>query len=293
MDFVAEVPHIPTMGETIQADDFSVFPGGKGANQAVAAARLGGSVAMVGCIGNDEHGEQLSKKLSREDIDITYLKESNQFKTGLAMIGVDKQGNNSIITYPGANEDLTLEDVAAAEELFAKAKLVNLHWDVKQEVGEKFITVAHENNVEIILNLAPVKPITDKTLKLVDVLIVNEIEARMLTDIEVIDFETARKAALKLRNKGLKKVIITLGGTGVFLAAHQLERELLVPKVEVVDTTAAGDTFVGAFTRYYLENSFSKAVEMASKTASLAVTKPGAISSIPTKEEADVFLTNN
>lgn len=285
IDYVAQVPHLPVKGETIQATDFSIFPGGKGANQAVAAARMGGEVAMVGCIGKDKDGNYFKEVLAREGIDLTGLKESEGSRTGLAMIGLDTEGNNSIITYPGANEDLNRKDILALQEIFAQARITNLHWDVGKQVGEKFIELAHENEVKVVLNLAPVRPISSEVLKLVDVLIINEVEAEMLTDIKVIDFKSARKSAEALKKRGLDKLVVTLGEKGIAIFSSEKEQLLPVNEVEVVDTTAAGDTFVGAFTYLYLNNSLIKAAELAGKAASLAVTKYGAITSIPTREE--------
>jgi len=285
VDYVAQVPHLPIQGETIQATEFSIFPGGKGANQAVAAARMGGEVAIIGCIGQDNDGELFKKVLKENNIDLNGLKESSKTRTGLAMISLDKNGNNNIITYSGANEDLTIKDIIALESLFAKAKIANLHWDVSKKVGEKFIKMANDKNVKVVLNLAPVRPIDIDVLSLVDVLIVNEVETKMLTEIKVKNLKTARKAAEKLRKMGLKKVIITLGENGIALFDHNEEHFLSISDVEVVDTTAAGDTFTGAFTYFYLENSLVRAAELASEAASLAVTKKGAIPSIPFKKD--------
>lgn len=290
VDYVGKVPHLPVKGETVQATDFAMFPGGKGANQAVAAARMGGKVVMVGCIGEDEEGEFLKETLRGEQIKLTGLKISSHKRTGISLIGLDNHGDNTIITYPGANTEITVEDVNSYKSLFSEAKITNLHWDIKKEVGERFIEMAHENGLKVVLNLAPVRPIDSQILKLVDVLIVNEIEAKMLTNIEVLDFKSARRAADRLKKIGLKKIIITMGDNGIAVFAENKENYLSVYTVNVIDTTGAGDTFVGAFTQFFLNYSLIDAIKLASKAASLAVTKEGAINSIPELKDLDNFI---
>ena len=289
IDYVAKVPHLPVKGETVQATDFTTYPGGKGANQAVAAARMGGKVSMVGCIGDDEEGEIFKETFQKEGIDLEGLKISPDKHTGVSLIGLDENGNNTIITYPGANKDITLEDIKSIDDLFHSARITSLHWDIKKEVGEAFIKSANSHGLKIVLNLAPIRPINTEVLGLIDVLIVNEIEAKMLTDVEVMDLKSARKAADNLKVFGLERIIITMGGKGTVVFNRNEENYLPVYEVEVEDTTAAGDTFVGAFTQFYLERPLLESVKLASKAASLSVTRQGAINSIPRLEELNNF----
>jgi len=285
VDFVAHVPHLPVVGETVQAQSFEVFPGGKGSNQAVAASRMGSQAVIVGGVGNDKYGKLMIHEFKREGINLNYLKVDPQVKTGISLIGVDSIGSNQIITYPGANKSITKEDIFSLGPLLQETKIATLHWDIDKEVGETFINFAREKNNKIILNLAPVRPIDHRVLKKVDILVVNEVEAAMLTGYQVSNLNQTRKACTALVDMGLNNIIITLGEKGVFLNIESEETHINAPGVEVVDPTAAGDTFIGTLASFWLKEGLVKAARLACLAASLSVTKKGALPSIPDKEE--------
>lgn len=290
MDFVSYVEHLPEVGETICSDSFDMVPGGKAANQAVAAARLGSRVAMVGRVGEDELGKMMKSHLDFDNIETTYVLTTSQAKTGIAMIAVDKKGRNTIVTSLGANAFLSKEDIDEVSDLIQKAKFVVLQMEMKQEVGEYIIQQAKKHHVKIVFNLAPVVPVSDEVLADVDLLIVNETEASQLTGIKVNSADSTKAAADLLSRKGIEHVVITLGEQGaVYKTVNSYER-FLPPKIEAVDSTAAGDCFVGATTHFWKEyGNLSLAVRSAVEVAALSVTKKGAQSSLPTIDEYVAF----
>lgn len=285
MDFIVKTICLPNPGETVQAEDYLVLPGGKGANQAVAVSRMGGNVELIGCIGEDEYGESIKKDLKKNGVNLKHLRTTNNKKTGISLIGVEQSGNNIIITYPGANDSLSCKDIDDAKSIIENSKLVVLHWDVKQKVGEYFIKLSKKLGKKVVLNLAPIRPINEEVFKLIDYLIINEIEASKLSNVDVKNIESGMAAGKEIQNSGIEVVIITLGDKGAILFDKDEPKYYPALNVEVIDAIGAGDTFIGTFSKFCLEMTNQRAVSLACKAASLSVTRRGAMSSIPTNEE--------
>jgi len=293
MDLVIRTPRFPGPGETIIGSAFHTIPGGKGANQAVAAAKLGAQVTMVGRVGDDAFGTQQIANLSQLGIDVSRIQRDPEAATGVALIVLDEQGQNSIILAPGANMRLTLADLEAAEDALASAAILVLQLETPQKVVEQAIRVARAHGVVVLLNPAPARRLPPTLLSQVDVLIPNESETALLTGTEVNDIESARRAAAKLRAPGVGTVILTLGGRGALLLEGQKATHVPGYRVDVVDTTAAGDAFVGGFAVGLAEGQeLAEAVRLANAAGALAVTKLGAQPSLPTRSEVEAFLRN-
>ena len=293
MDLVIRTPRFPGPGETIIGSAFHTIPGGKGANQAVAAAKLGAQVIMVGRVGDDAFGDQQLANLSQLGIDVSRIQRDPKAATGVALIVLDEQGQNSIILAPGANMRLTLADLEAAEDALASAAILVLQLEIPQKVVEQAIKAARAHGVVVLLNPAPGRRLPPTLLSQVDVLIPNESETALLTGTEVNDIESARRAAAKLRAAGVGTVILTLGGRGALLLEGQKATHVPGYRVDVVDTTAAGDAFVGGFAVALAEGQdLAQAVRLANAAGALAVTKLGAQPSLPTRSEVEAFLRN-
>jgi ribokinase len=279
VDYVAKVPHLPVGGETIQSDKFSIFAGGKGANQAAAIAKSNKKVVYIGAVGQDNNGNFLKEEMKKSGVNIDYVFEK-ETSTGVSLIATSKKGENFIITHAGANKKLTKSDIDKIVPVLEKSKYVLLHWDIEKDVGEYFIKKAKELKNKIILNLAPVRPISENILKLVDYLIVNEIEASYLSNLEVKNIEDSKKAGRILLNQ-VANIIITLGEKGVVIVNKDFETHIAAEKIEAVDSTAAGDTFIGVFASQLIEENILNAVRAANKAAAISVTRYGAMPSIP------------
>jgi ribokinase len=286
MDLVFRTPRMPLLGETITGDGFQQVPGGKGANQAVAAARQGAQVRFIGAIGDDSFGHHAARCLAGEGIVIEDVASAAGTPTGVAGIFVDGSGANSIVLAPGANQLLSVAQVEAAAPAIASAAFLICQLESPLASVMKAIEIARENDVQVVFNPAPAQPLSDELLACVDYLIVNETEASQLSGIAVRDTHSATRAALALRERGAGAVLLTMGEQGVLVAAPDHERFIPAVKVAVVDTTAAGDTFVGAFTVGVARGlAVDEAVTEAQYAAAFAVTKMGAQTSIPTREE--------
>ena len=293
MDLVIRTPRFPGPGETIIGSAFHTIPGGKGANQAVAAAKLGARVSMVGRVGDDAFGAQQLANLSQLGIDVSHIQRDPKAATGVALIVLDEQGQNSIILAPGANMRLTLADLEVAEDALASAAILVLQLEIPQEVVEQAIKVARAHGVIVLLNPAPARRLPPTLLSQVDVLIPNESETALLTGTEVDDIESSWRAAARLRAAGVGTVILTLGGRGALLLEGQKATHVPGYRVDVVDTTAAGDAFVGGFAVGLAEGQYlAEAVRFANAAGALAVTKLGAQPSLPTRSEVEAFLRN-
>lgn len=292
MDLIVRTPRIPTPGETILGNTFATAPGGKGGNQAVAAAKLGAAVKMVGRVGGDDFGDQLRSGLNAVGVDTQFLKKDEETVTGVALISVDDKGQNSIIVVPGANGQVTRPDVDAARDAIREARVVVAQLEIPLDTVAYALRVAHDAGALTILNPAPAQPLPRELYQEIDVILPNETEASQLTNIPVTDFESASAAAKVLQEMGARRVIITLGSKGAFwLDEHQVERRILPFEVQVVDTTAAGDAFVGALAAGLAhELDWETTVRMASAAGALATTKLGAQPSLPTRAELDNFL---
>ncbi len=286
IDLVSSVASLPVPGETVLGNSFIKTPGGKGANQAVAASKLGGEVSFVGCIGSDQEGEILRSSLENANVNCDFLISRPEVSTGNAMIGVDAEGNNSIIVNSGANNALTQEDIVAAKEIVESAQVVLM----QLEISTKCLEVAVEMASGIkILNPAPVVDISKKLLEKIDVLIPNRIELARLSNKE--SFENLDELEAAAKGLGIQTVIVTLGSAGALLVSDKQTELISSPAVESVDTTGAGDAFCGSMAESLSRGlSFLESVEYSVTAGALSTTTYGAQISMPTRSEVDSFL---
>jgi ribokinase len=286
MDYILQVPHIPKEGETILSTNTDTSLGGKGFNQAVAAARSGAEVSMIGAVGVDEDGRIMKDLLDKEGINHEGLDEKSG-PSGKAYISIDAKGQNTIIVSPGANFKLTEEWVEAHRNVFKGADYCILQMEIQLPVIYSVLRLCREMGVATILNPAPVNAAFDRSqLNLVDYLVVNETELTLLAGHE----EDPEKAISKLLEQGVRSIIYTMGSNGSRFCSSDLDLSIPAFKVKAVDTTAAGDTFIGAFASRFDGKNHEEAMTYASRAAALAVTREGAIGSIPRKEEVDLMV---
>ncbi|HJA27310.1 MAG TPA: ribokinase [Candidatus Limosilactobacillus intestinigallinarum] len=287
VDTTLRIKRMPLPGETLAAADKTSAAGGKGANQAVAAARSGAQTAFVGQVGTDNGGEMMIKDLQDNGIDTTGIRENDQVGTGSAAILLDEDGQNSILVYGGANQQLSVDDVAAAKQQIAAADFVIAQFETPQEATLKAFQIAKENGVKTILNPAPAHQIDPALLKLTDLIIPNETESASLTGIIVTDETSMLMSAAKYAQMGVRNLIITVGAKGAFYCTQDGYNFVPAFKVNAVDTTAAGDTFIGSLSSQLKPDmsNIEKALVYAQRASSLAVQKMGALPSIPTHDE--------
>ena len=294
MDLVVRSPRIPKPGETIIGSDFRTVPGGKGANQAVAAARLGARVSMVGRVGNDAFGGALLDNLDGSDVDRAFVIRDPEAATGIALITVDDRGQNSIVVAPVANMNLLPADVEAAEGAIVASDALLLQLESPRETVTRAAEVARAHGVRVVLNPAPAGPILAALLPLVDVLIPNESETAYLAGMEVGDQAQAEAAAQALRDTGVGTVVLTLGERGAMLAWEGGMELFPAFDVTPVDTTAAGDAFVAGFAVALAEGrSLAEAVRWGNAAGALATTKLGAQPSLPTRRAVEGLLASS
>ena len=291
MDLVVKSKRIPAIGETILGGDFIMTPGGKGANQAVAAAKLGAEVFFIARLGDDVFGTQSLDNLNKEGVNTKYVIQTKGVASGVALITVDDAGNNVIVVAPGANQKLSPADVREAESCIASAGALVAQLEIPLETVEFAGRLAHNCGVPFILDPAPAQKLGPELLKMVEVLTPNETEAQILTGVEVTEEESARMAAENLLECGVKAVILTMGTKGFLLASEERTEFAAAIKVEAVDATAAGDAFTGglAFGLAKGQALFDAAL-FANRVAALSVTKMGAQSSMPTAEAVESFV---
>jgi ribokinase len=282
-DLVLRCAALPLPGETVHGRDFRTLPGGKGANQAIAAARLGASVAFIGCVGDDDFGRSAQFVLAGEGVDTTHLHVVAGTATGVAMILVDDAGQNSIALAAGANAALTTEHVDAAASLFEGAALFVCQLESPLDVVRHAIGRARAAGVPVLLNPAPAQALPVALLADVDVLVPNETEAALLVGADL----DPTAAAARLRALGPATVLLTLGADGLQIDSDGLVQRVPAPATgPVVDTTGAGDTFIGAFAVARVEGaSVAAAAAFAQKAAALSVTRPGAVGGMPYRHE--------
>ena len=291
MDLVVRTPKMPQAGETLAGTDFHLIPGGKGANQSVAAARAGATTRMVGCIGADAFGPVLLDSLTAAGVDVSGVTSLDGITTGTATIVVDDCGENRIIIVAGANGMVSPDFIQDQWPAIRQSDLILLQHEIPLQTVHTIIAQAHADGIQVILNPAPVYAMSRNILSQVDTLILNEVEASALTGLKVTDPNTARIVASTLVDLGVHTVIITLGSNGAIL--HNTRYELFQPafKVEVVDTTAAGDTFAGGYAASILSGKQPpEALLYASAASALAVTRLGAQTSIPDRTEVEAFI---
>jgi ribokinase len=290
-DMIIRLDRIPRPGETILGGAFSTAAGGKGANQAVGAARAGGSVTFVARVGRDMFGEQAVAGFVKDGINVEHIVRDAAAPSGVALIFVAKDGENSIAVASGANGVLAPADVKKAAKLFAQAAVVVMQLETPLATVQAAAEFAVKAGAKVILNPAPARPLPAKLLKRISILTPNETEAELLTGIKVTDTASAAKAAAKLRTRGVETVIITLGARGAFIA--EAGGNQLVPgfKVKAVDTTAAGDIFNGSLAVALAEGkALPAAIRFANAAAALSVTKLGAQPSAPLRRDIEKFL---
>jgi ribokinase len=289
IDLVVTTPKVPVMGETVMGSGFMTVPGGKGANQAVAAAKLGGNVSMIGCVGNDTFAEALLDNLKHNLVDITNVKVLDGVPTGTATIVVH-EGNNFIIVDPGANYKITPQMIDTIEDLIKESCIVVVQLEIPIEVVERVIDIANRYNVKVLLDPAPARNLNDSLLAKVDILTPNETECEILTGRPIKSVEDAKEAVVYLTKKGVQNVIITMGGNGVVYNSGKDIIHKSVPKVKVVDTTAAGDSFSGALAAALSQGkTFDEAIELGNIVGTLTVMKKGAQISLPSMEDVQNF----
>ncbi|HUK66066.1 MAG TPA: ribokinase [Anaeromyxobacteraceae bacterium] len=287
MDLVARAPRLPIPGETLSGSSFATSPGGKGANQAVAASRLGAGTAMIGCLGQDAFGAVLRPLLEQDGVD-TGAVRAVAGSTGVALVVVDEAGRNGIVVVPGANAELSPADVDRNGSLISGARVVALQLETPLPTVLYAAERARGEGKTVVLNPAPAQPLPSRLLACADYLVPNEIEAAMLTGQEVGELESAARAAEALRAMGARNVIITLGERGVVWATPQGTRHVPAPRVKAVDTTAAGDTFIGGLCAALVAGKdLASAVGFAQAAAALSVTRVGAQPSIPYEREVE------
>jgi ribokinase len=281
-DMVVKTLKLPVPGETILGGKFLMTPGGKGANQAVAAARLGGNVSFIGKIGSDIFGKESKTILKSENINTSYLFIDKINPSGVALITVDKNGENCIVVASGSNACLSVSDIETAKDLILSSDIIVVQLEIPIETVEYIVDLCNNNDKTVILNPAPATKLSDKLLSKVSVIIPNETEAELLTGVKVSDLASAEQAARYLSDKGIPVVVVTLGSKGALLCTSNETQYIPAPLVESVDTTGAGDVFCGA-----LALSLSKGIELAAsvgfanKAASISVTRMGAQASAP------------
>lgn len=285
-DMVIKSDRLPVPGETILGGDFLMNHGGKGANQAVAAARLGGNVTFICKVGNDIFGNEAIKMFHKEGIITTYVGFAPKEPSGVALINVDKNGENCITVASGANGTLSIDDIKNAESAIKDASILIMQLETPMETVSFAAQVAKKNGITVVLNPAPGVELPDDLLTNIDILIPNTTEAEIISGINITDEESAKTAIYAIVSKGIRTVIVTLGSKGAL--AFENDEFIYIPayKVEAIDTTAAGDTFCGGLCVALSEGrNLREAIQFASKASSISVTRMGAQASIPTREE--------
>lgn len=287
-DMVVKTIRFPMPGETLLGGEFFMFSGGKGANQAVAAARMGSEVTLICKIGDDIFGKRSVEEFKKEGINTQFIEMSSEKASGTALILVNENGENEIVVASGANETLNENNIDAALEAFAVADVVLLQLETPLQTVLYAAKTAFEMGKKVILNPAPAQQLPEELFKYLYLITPNETEAEILTGIKVIERTTAAAAAEKLLSMGVPQVIITLGAEGAYYKNHEMEMFVPSPKVKAIDTTAAGDVFNGVISVQTAEgNDLEASIAFACKVAAISVTRMGAQPSMPYKKEME------
>ena len=287
-DLVVRAPHFPKPGETISGEDLHIIPGGKGANQAVAAARQGASVAMIGRVGKDSFGPFLVENLRSDHVNVSHVFVDDS-ATGTAIIVVDANGQNSIVLSAGANGKVSARDITGLD---LEAKVLLLQLEIPLESVIHAAKWGRQKGMTVILNPAPARELPDELIANADYIVPNETELSLLTAVPVADAESAEQAAKILLKRGAKNVIVTLGSQGALFVSEHKTIQAASYQVDVVDTTAAGDAFIGGFASALLRDlEIDEVVKYANACGALAATKFGAQPSLPTKNEIEKFIS--
>lgn len=289
MDLVTKVKATPKVGETVHGSGFDKIPGGKGANQAASIGRIGGSVSMLGKVGNDEFGKILLESLNKSNVSCEYVSTTDAKSTGTALIMVNDDGDNSIVVIPGANFELKADDISS--EMLDGVDYLLAQLETADETIEHAFKIAKEKGIYTILNPAPAKKLSNELIKNTDLLIPNETEFETLTGYSTESEEQFDMGVKLLFNKNLKAVLITLGKNGArYIDVDGRDVKVSAYQVDAVDTTAAGDSFIGGFlTALSSGNSIEKSMDNGAKVAAITVSRFGAQSSLPSREELIAF----
>ena len=291
-DMILQMKRIPRPGETILGGRFSTAAGGKGANQAVAAARAGGDVSFIARVGNDMLGKQAVEGFCRDGIDTRYIATDPKEPSGVALIFVADSGENSIGVAPGANAALSVDDIHKYRDVILSANILLIQLEIPMETVQAAVKLAAEKQICVILNPAPAQPLSDDILQNVSVLTPNESETQLLTGIEVTDENTAERAAKLLAQKGVKTIIITMGANGAFVYSSDFTGIVPSFPVKPVDTTAAGDVFNGALAVAFANRmNLTEAIRFANAAAAISVTQLGAQPSAPKLDKIMALLS--
>ena len=287
-DMVINTERLPLPGETIIGGSFFMNAGGKGANQAVAAARLGGKVSFMAKVGNDHFGSRSIEQYKAEGIDVEHILTDSGQPSGVALIMVDAKGENCIAVASGANANLRPEDIENAPSIIEQGDIVLMQLETPLETVEYVARVAKEKGKKVILNPAPALQLPESLFKNLYMIIANETETEYISGVKITDMDSICRAADIISSRGVENVVITLGSKGAFIKENGAYHQVPAIKVKAVDATAAGDTFCGALCVALAEgNSILEAVEFANKCASVTVTRMGAQSSLPHRSEID------
>ncbi|MCW8328658.1 ribokinase [Photobacterium sp. SDRW27] len=290
-DHVLQVASFPRPGETLHGHSYCVIPGGKGANQAVAAARLGADIAFIASVGDDSFGHEMRDAFAQEGMNTEAVMIEENMPTGIAMIQVAATGENSICISAEANGCLTAARIKPHYHLIEAADTLLMQLETPIETIEAAAKVAKQSGTRVVLNPAPAQTLSDDLLQLVDMITPNETEAELLTGVKVDDVTSAQKAADVLHAKGIKQVMITLGSQGVWISENGKGQQVPGFRVDAKDTTAAGDTFNGALLTSLQEGrAIDDAIRFAHAAAAISVTRMGAQTSIPHRREVERFL---
>jgi len=293
VDFMMRVPKLPVPGETVTGGTFLQTHGGKGANQALACGRSGGATRFVACVGDDMYGSEIVRNFAAEGLDVSRVKRSG-LPTGSALIMIGESGGNCIAVAPGANHGWGPEFLDGNEGLITESAMLVLQMEVPPDLLRAAMTLARQHQVPVLLNYAPAQEIDLTLLPACDILVVNEVEAAALSGVEVNDVDSARDAAKRLRQYGVGEVVVTLGGLGVYQLDADGEQHLPAFPVNVVDTTAAGDTFCGVYAASRVEGrSVAESLRRSSAAAALCVSRMGAQPSIPKRSEIEALIEAN
>lgn len=294
MDLVAKTPRAPIEGETITGISFSQFTGGKGANQAVAAAKLGAKVIMLGKLGMDSFAEEHISSLKNYGVDGQHVIRDNRESTGVGFITLESNGKNRIIIIPGVNKLLSPQDIENNEKLIEESDILILQLEIPLESVYKSIELAYKHNKIVLFNPAPFINFDFSYLDKITYIVLNEIEAKDCTGIEILDKDKAKLAGEKLLNLGCKNVLITMGDKGAYFLNKNEEYFIESLKVKAVDTTGAGDEFLGAFA-YGIKSGWGneKAIKFANVAAAISVTKMGSQPSLPYFNEVKEYIDKN
>ena len=293
MDLAIKAEKQPQAGETVLGEEFGMFTGGKGFNQALAAARLGAEVAMVGRLGADLFGDELMSMLTDDKVDGRFVVRDAEAGTGIASIFIGPEGENRIVVVPRANMRLTVADVERASSCIAAADILLLQLEVPIEASQNAAEIARANDTLVILDPAPAQELPDSFLRLADILTPNELETESLSGVNVSDQKGVEQAAQIIFDKGVPTVVLTLGDRGALLLTADLKKIVPAYRVNVIDTTAAGDAFCGALATALAQGkTIEDALTFANAAGALAVTVLGAGPAIPTSEAITEFLTS-